>query len=508
MRGTRERGVGRWRSIPFAAPPVGEFRLRAPQPVEPWSGVRDATRFRNAAMQNKSAARIGLRTIQSVSEDALTVNVTAPLQPATAPRPVMVFIHGGAYVFGTSALSLYDGRRLALRGDLIVVSMNYRLGVFGYGDFSRYSTAERMFDSNCGLRDQVAALQWVQRNIAAFGGDPDNVTIFGESAGAAAVVTLMATPAAKGLFHAAIAESAPADWAHGPAAADAFAAECLELLGATEANAAETLADCDAEQLRRAGAKAVHVAMTGRPGYLPIVPTVDGSYLPTNPIAAIAAGTAHRVPLIIGTNRDEATLFARRNRPIEHLPTGPAGIDRYFDGTDPAIKARVLAAYPGYPAHATAVNIGGDATFLRPTLAICEAHSAFAPTYNYRYDFAPKLLQRLGFGATHASEMFAVFGIGNTAIGRAITAGGSRRAMHLVTEQVQAQWISFARHGRPLPSWPQYSKQTRRTLIFDNPPRLVHDLDRARRVAWREVTGPHEVAGVTDGFSDEAEKAI
>ncbi len=508
MRGTRERGVGRWRSIPYAAPPVGELRLRAPQPVTPWSGVLDTTRFRNAAMQNKATARIGLRTVQPVSEDALTINVTAPLRPATAPRPVMVFIHGGAYIFGTSAMGLYGGRQLALRGDLIVVSMNYRLGAFGYGDFSRYSTAERPFDSNCGLRDQVAALEWVQRNIAAFGGDPDNVTIFGESAGAAAVVTLMATPAAKDLFHAAIAESSPADWAHGPAAADEFAAQCIELLGATEQTAAETLANCDPEQLRRAGAKAIRFAMTDRPGYMPAVPTVDGNYLPTTPIEAMAAGTAHRVPLIIGTNRDEATLFSRRNKPSEQLPTCPDRIDRYFDGSDPDIKARVLAAYSGYPAPGTAINLGGDATFLRPTLAACDAHSAYAPTYNYRYDYAPKLLQRMGFGATHASEMLAVFGVVDTPLGRALTAGGSRRGLRLVTEQVQAQWISFARHGRPLPSWPQYTTQTRRTLVFDTPTRVAHDLDRARRVAWRDVTGPHEVAGISDGFSDEVEKAI
>ncbi|MCX5045611.1 carboxylesterase/lipase family protein [Aldersonia sp. NBC_00410] len=489
-RGTRERGVGRWRSIPYAAPPVGPLRLRAPQPPTPWSGVFDATRFRNAAIQNKGAARIGLRTVQPVSEDALTVNVTAPLRPSTAPRPVMVFIHGGGYVFGTSALALYGGRQLALRGDLILVSMNYRLGIFGYADFSRYSTDERTFDSNCGLRDQVAALEWVQRNIAAFGGDPDNVTIFGESAGAASVVTLLATPAAEGLFHRAIAESAPADWAVDSAGAAAYAARCVDLLGATDDTAAEVLANTDAESLRRAGAKAVRSAMTDCPGYMPAVPVVDGNYLPAAPIDAMAAGTAHPVPLIIGTNRNEGTLFARR---FDQLPLTPKRIDEMFDVLAPEARQRVVAAYPGYPAAAKAVRLGGDFMFLRPTIAACEAHSAHAPTYNYRYDFAPKALQRSGFGATHASEMLAVFGVANSAIGRAVTVGGGRRALLKVTEQIQSQWISFARHGRPLPSWPRYTTQNRRTLVFDTPTKVANDLDRGRRLAWRGMPGPQTV---------------
>src|SRR5690348_7378567 len=148
VRGLRRRRIAQWRSIPFAAPPVGDLRFRAPQPVESWSGVRMATEYGFAAMQQRDGARIGPRGPQPTSEDCLTLNVTAPLEPATAPRPVMVFIHGGGYVLGTSALRLYSGARLALRGDVIVVSFNYRLGAFGYVDFSEFSTATRPFESN------------------------------------------------------------------------------------------------------------------------------------------------------------------------------------------------------------------------------------------------------------------------------------------------------------------------------------------------------------------------
>ncbi|MBO0853554.1 MAG: carboxylesterase family protein, partial [Nocardia sp.] len=189
VRGIRRRRILQWRSIPYAAPPVGDLRFRAPQPVTPWSGVRMATEYGNAAMQTRDGARIGPGNPQATSEDCLTLNISAPAERAKEPRPVMVFIHGGGYVFGTSALRLYSGARLALRGDVVVVTLNYRLGGFGYVDFGEFSTPTRKFDSNLGLRDQVAALEWVRRNIAAFGGDPGNVTIFGESAGAHAVVS-------------------------------------------------------------------------------------------------------------------------------------------------------------------------------------------------------------------------------------------------------------------------------------------------------------------------------
>ncbi|WP_369638391.1 carboxylesterase/lipase family protein [Nocardia sp. JMUB6875] len=521
VRGLRGRRVSRWRSIPFAAPPVGELRFRAPRPVQPWSGVRDATGFGFAAMQHRDGARIGPRQAQPTGEDCLTLNVTAPNDPAASPRPVMVFIHGGGYMIGTSALRLYSGARLALRGDVIVVSINYRLGAFGYVDFGEYSTDDARFESNLGLRDQVAALEWVRRNIGAFGGDPNNVTIFGESAGAHAVLALMCTPAAEGLFHRGIAQSAPADWAPTQAEARLFARRCIDELGVAPEDAARTLLTVGANDIRRAVDRAVTKVMHEQPGLFPVAPVVDGEYLPSPLITAFTNGTAHRVPLIIGTNRDEATLFVRFD---DTLPTTPdrmrwllRHVDQAMDagGDSPifiklgqtmptsterlhealadygaAVEERVAAAYPGFPGKKATVRMGGDFTFWRPSIRVMEAHSRFAPTYAYRYDFAPRAIQLAGFGATHALDLIPVFGAVDSAFGRAMTAAGGHRGFRSVSRQFQDNWLAFARTGAPLPNWPAYTEDRRATMIIDAPSRVEIDPERTKRLAWQGVRIP------------------
>lgn len=484
VRGRRGRRVLRWRSIPYAAPPVGELRFRAPQPVEPWTGVRAATEFGFASMQHRSGARIGPRRYQPTSEDSLTLNVTAPATRAERPRPVMVFIHGGGYVIGTSALALYSGAGLAVLGEVVVVSLNYRLGSFGYVDFSEFSTDGRIFDNNLGLRDQVAALRWVRTNIAAFGGDPDNVTIFGESAGAHAVLSLLATPAAKGLFHRGIAQSPPADWAINTEDARIFARRCIEALGATPDTAAEALIRADANDIRRAVDRTNTQVLREHPGLFPVVPQVDGDCLPQAPIDALIDGNAHRVPLIIGTNRDEGTLF---DRFADDLPTRPDRLRRAL-GAD--AESRIAAAYPGYPQAKAAVRAGGDYIFWRPTVTATAGHSRHAPTYAYRYDFAPRALRLAGLGATHATDLIPVFGATDGPIGRAFTAAGGHRGLRAVTRQFQDNWLEFAHTGAPLPSWPAYTEDRRTTLVIDDPTRLVTDPDKAKRLAWQGIRVP------------------
>ncbi|MCU1641855.1 MAG: pnbA [Nocardia sp.] len=487
VRGSEGRRVSRWRSIPFAAPPVGDFRFRAPQPVRPWSGVRDATEFGFAAMQHRRGAQIGPRQQQPTGEDCLTLNITAPKTPSTKPRPVMVFIHGGGYFIGTSALGLYSGARLALLGDVIVVSMNYRLGAFGYVDFSEFSTPAHPFESNLGLRDQVAALEWVQANIAAFGGDPGNVTIFGESAGAHAVLALMATPAAAGLFHRGISQSPPADW--GPSQADAklFARRCIDKLGASTDDAADALLSARPNDIRRAVDRAVNEVMHTQPGIFPAAPLIDGDFLPQSIVEAFTSGAAHRVPLIIGTNRDEGTLFVRFD---DTLPTTPDRIRTLLRQAGGDAESRVIAAYPGFPGRKVTVRMGGDFTFWRPAVEVMEGHSRYAPTYAYRYDFAPRAVQLAGFGATHALDLLPVFGATNTPVGRALTAAGGGRGFHSVTRQFQDNWLSFARTGAPRSNWPAYTEDQRATMIIDHPFRVENDPDKAKRLAWQGVHIP------------------
>ncbi|HEU0103821.1 MAG TPA: carboxylesterase/lipase family protein [Mycobacteriales bacterium] len=466
VRGSRSRDLLVWRGIPYAAPPVGPLRLRAPQPVAPWSGVRDASAFGPQAPQ---PVRGPARLQPPMSEDCLTLNIVAPALQSGDRRPVMVFLHGGGYTIGSARTGLYGGQALARRGDLVYVSIQYRLGVLGYLDFT--SVAGRPVESNLGLRDQVAALSWVRDNIAAFGGDPERVTIFGESAGGNAVTTLMATPSAAGLFSAAIAQSpAPASVVTRENAAGS-ARRVVDRLGG-----ADRLFDASPEELVAAAEVEVMSAVDTVPGSRMVAPVIDGEVLPEHPLDAFEAGRATRVPLVIGTNDREGVLFPRV---WDILATNPERIEGMFARTDPAARDRVVAAYPGYPGTDAAVDLGGDSIFWWPSTLVAQAHAKVAPTWVYRYDYAPRLLRALRFGATHGTELPAVFGYGLGVLG----ALGGRRTVRAVSDRVQAHWLEVARRGAPLPSWPPYG-DARSTLVFDEVDRVEVDPRRERRLAW------------------------
>ncbi len=486
VRGRRLDDLVAWRGIPYAAPPVGPLRLRAPQPVTPWSGELDATEFGDAAVQHKKFTVLRPGKYQPSSENCLTLNVLARPGTSGKPRPVMVFVHGGAYTLGMSATALYGGQSLVRRGDIVYVSINYRLGSLGYLDFTQFSTPERPFDSNLGLRDQVAALEWVQRNIAGFGGDPDNVTLFGESAGGNAVTTLMTTPSARGLFARAIAESSAPGLVTTAERAAGWAADYVKLLGAGPENAAEALSTSPVGALGRAGNRLGAKVLVETPGLHPFGPVIDGDFLPKPPLDAFSDGSAHRVPLIIGTNSREGTLFPKV---LDALPTDPARIGRMFELTDPAAQARVTAAYPGYPAPDAAVDLGGDLTFWKPSVELAQAHCAYAPTYSYRFDFAPRIMTWLGLDATHGFELLAVFGVADTRFGRALTLAGGRRGLKDVTDTVQRNWLQFATHGTPSAAWPRYDTDRRATLVFDTVTTVQDDPRRERRLAWEGYEG-------------------
>ncbi|GAA4488906.1 carboxylesterase/lipase family protein [Rhodococcus olei] len=475
VQGREQHGLRSWRGIPYAEPPVGDLRLRAPQPVTPWSGVHDATEFGCAAPQSGRMAR-SIRT----GEDCLTVNVLAPAARSEDRRPVMVFIHGGAYSTGAPSTPLYHGDALVRRGDVVYVSVGYRLGALGYLDFGDHATAQRPFDSNLGLRDQVAALSWVRRNIAAFGGDPDNVTLFGESAGANAVTTLMCVPSAAGLFQRAIAQSPPAASAYGRDRARAWAGEFLELLD-RDSDPVRALTEAHPDELVRAGDSLAARGADEAPGTRAFAPVVDGDLLPRHPLDAFAAGLAHPVPLIIGTNAREGTMFPRF---LDIIPTDPERIENMFAETDPALVTRILEAYPGYPDRHAAVQLGGDVTFWEPSILVAQAHTTAAPTYMYRYDFAPNLLRWTGFGATHATELLAVFGAGDRPLGKAAAALGGRDGLRAATNILQSHWLHFARHGHPRETWPVYGIDRRETLIVDTVARVEDDPDGDKRRAW------------------------
>ncbi|OBA78317.1 carboxylesterase [Mycobacterium sp. 1164966.3] len=477
-------GVNRWRSIPYARPPVGPLRLAAPQPAQPWSGVRHCHGFGNCAPQQRRYTMLGISGFggryQPMSEDCLTLNVVTPEASAREPLPVMVFIHGGGYFLGSSATPLYDGAALARRG-CVYVSVNYRLGALGCLDLSSLSTPKIIFDSNLYLRDLVLALQWVRDNIAGFGGDPDNVTIFGESAGACITATLLAVPAAKGLFARAISESPASGLVRSKEVAAEFANRFAELLGARREDAADALMRASAAHLVEAQHRLIDQGMQKRLGAFPIGPVYGDDMLPMDPVEAMRSGRAHPLPLIVGTNAEEGRLFTRF---LPMLPTNESMVEELLADAEPDARQRITAAYPDYPASSACIQLGGDFAFSSAAWQIAEAHGDHAPTYLYRYDYAPRTLRWSGFGATHATELFAVFDIYRTRFGALLTAAADRRNALRVSNQVQRRWQAFSRTGIPGDDWPAYTRTDRAVMVFDRKCRVEFDPHQHRRMAW------------------------
>jgi len=409
----------------------------------------------------------------------------------------MVFIHGGAYSVGSSREIHAQGEGLVRQGNVVFVNFNYRLGALGYLDFSSWSTEDTILESNLGLRDQLAALEWVRANIASFGGDPDAVTLFGESAGGNAVTTLMAVPRAEGLFHRAIAQSSPVNAVYPSTLAAEWAREYLELLSevvddssiesTSIEDAAALLVSAPVEALVAATTRMQRTVPDARPGTMPLAPVIDGDVLPERPLDAFKAGRAHRVPLIIGTNDREGSLFRGR---LDILASNPKRVRAIFSRTRKRSRKALKAQYPGLPARRPAADFGGDFAFWFPSVKAAERHSVFEDVYMYRFDIATRLLRLTGHDATHGLELFALFDRMSGAFGRLLGVLGGRGDFTRAGRRMQAHWLAFAHTGRPGPAWPRYRRRRRRTLIIDREDRVESDPRQERRRAWQEFV-PH-----------------
>jgi para-nitrobenzyl esterase len=365
------------------------------------------------------------------------------------------------------------------------VSANYRLGALGCVDLSSLSTSEYPLDANLFLRDLVMALRWVRDNIAEFGGDPGNVTIFGESAGAHAVATLLAVPDAAGLFHRAISESPPGGLIHHAEYSAEVARKLVAGLGAEPADGARAVMTARPSQLVRTLERLMTATIQETPDSFGIGATFGGDYLPRTHVDAMTRGEAHRVPLIIGSNATEASLFARF---MDYLPTNEPVIERFLGGAEPAVAQDLRDSYPGYPSRAACLAFGSDFTFGARVWELAEAHAKHAPTYHYRYDYAPRPLQWSGFGATHATELLAVFDVYDTRLGGLLTVAGDRGSARRVSRDVQRRWRSFSRTGVPGDDRPRYTASGRATMIFDRRSRVEADPSGARREAWAALS--------------------
>ncbi len=494
VRGFRDGPVNVWRSIPYAAAPSGPRRFARPEQPASWDGERDCTEFGEIAPQTMGTM-VPVDSGLGMGEDCLWVNVWAPGSPAVIeePRPVMVWLHGGAYCLGTAAQGIYDGRKLVEAGGVdgvVVVGVNYRLGALGFLDLSALGPD---FVPNLGLHDQIAALEWVRDNIAAFGGDPGNVTIFGESSGAGCVTSLLTAPASAGLFHRAIAQSPPATTVFGPERAAGVARRFLELID-LPLNRAQELLECPIERIVDAAGILLDEVPMQSPGRLAAAPVVDGDLLPTYPADRFQQGRSHRVPLMIGTNRDEASLFRLFRSPI--MPVTPDAVNAMLNAVaadhpemPPERIAEITSAYPDLSTTRGALAMSTDAAFRMPSHWVADAHSRHTRTWMYRFDQATPMLKAARVGAGHATELPYVFGnFGTLNHDPTFWLGGRKTAME-VSGRVMRRWLAFAEHGVPAAldgskHWPPYREATRTTLLIDDTDRVVDDPDHNLYSAW------------------------
>ncbi len=488
LEGERAGKIYVFKGVPYAAPPVGERRWRPPRPVEAWSGVRPAKKYGAAAPQNPMPVNPpGADTdVGQQDESCLFLNIWTPGLD-DARRPVMVWIHGGAFIIGSGNEPSSHGANLAARGDVVVVSVTYRLGALGFMNLEEATGGRIPATGNEGLLDQVAALAWVRDNIAALGGDPANVTVFGFSAGAMSIADLMGLPAARGLFHKSIHQSGAANTVGPRDAAVKITQEYLKVLGLTGRNAEKLLALPWKELL--AAQQQLQIRLRATEHVLtPFRPVVDGDVLPEFPIEAMRKGSAQGVITLAGTVLDEwrglsvgepgireineARVTARLSRLL--------GPERVPDMLKTYREARLKRGAGVSPFDVLAA-VQTDLMFRIPTIQLVEAQrDSGQPAYNYIFTYGSPLEDRF-YGACHGLDRRFVFGTYDD------PACGSGPAIERLSKSIQEAWLAFARSGNPscksLGKWPAYGRE-RLMMLLDTESRLAAAPFEEERRAW------------------------
>ena len=481
IRGLRDRGVHVFKGIPYGND-TAPRRFLPPRQEQPWSEIRDATSFGAAAPQHGDAHS---------SEDCLFLNVSTPALRDDGARPVLVYIHGGGYNNGSGSDPLYEGVNLCRRGDVVVVTLNHRLNAFGYLHLGGIGSAEYAASGNVGQLDLVQALQWVRTHAAEFGGDAGNVTVFGQSGGGAKIATLMAMPAARGLFHRAWTMSGQQVTAAGPRAATRRAQIFLDALGIAP-DQLDSLRTLPVERLLQA-TKARDPSRI-EDSSLYFGPVLDGDVLPVHPFWPHAPAQSARIPMVIGNTRDETRAFLG-NDPANFALTWdtlPDKLERehYVDLPVDVVIAEYRRLYPDYTPSQVFFAATTAGRSWRGAVEECEARARqdivdAAPTWAYQLDWASPLEPQLG--AFHTLDIPLVFDNVRQPGSRTGDGAGARK----VADAMSSALLAFARSGDPnhagIPQWQPYSLQRRETLIFDTESRLQHDPRGAERRLYQRA---------------------
>ena len=495
IKGNYQEGLYLFKGIPYALPPLGELKWLPPRTVKPWRGVFQAQAFKAICPQNWSPLNdlipdFGIMEPQS--EDCLYLNIWSPGLD-DAHRPVLVWIHGGAFNVGSGSQRPYDCSKLAKRGDAVVVTLNYRLGVLGFLNLNEVTEGRIPAMGNEGLLDQIAALKWVRDNIAAFGGDPDNVTIFGESAGGMSIGCLLTMPQAGGLFHKAILQSCVGGI---PATPLDMAVKVTEqLLGILNLSPHDTGAIRALTVERLLSAELEVRARIATPGEGPVItittPILDGKTISKIPIEAIKRGCASNIPVLVGSTLEEFRLFGMMSpdfpkmsetemvkrcqmiMPAENIP----GLVEVYR------KARTARGEDTSPTGIFSA-IQTDFMVRIPAIHLIEAQQCYAPSYNYLFTWKSPARGGL-LGACHALDVGFVFGTHNDSF------WGSGPAADRLSANMQDAWLAFARTGSPscenIGKWPEYGDR-RVTMLLGEDCHLEEALYEEERLAWERVS--------------------
>jgi para-nitrobenzyl esterase len=492
VRGRVDGEVHAFRGIPYAASVGGANRFRPAQPVEPWDGVRDATAGGLIQPQPMMPPPFG-GPLPPAGDDSLNLNVWTP-DPTASGLPVLVWIHGGAFVSGSGIDPTYDGTSFARNG-VVCVTINYRLGAQGFMHLADHFP-EFADSGTLGSQDQVVALRWVQDNIAAFGGDPTRVTVAGESAGGMSVGALLAMPSAKGLFQQAVPQSGAGHNGVSAATASRIAGYMLEAVGVAAGDTQALLAVTSEQWLEAQVALTTELQTTRNAekfgevagAAMPFQPTYGTAVLPQRPIDAIAAGAAADVAILVGTTMEESLVFVVAMAEMFNDVMVTMTMDAVFAGQGETALAQYRSTRPDAAPHEIVAAVETDRMFRVPAVRLADAQSAHNPNvWMYRFDWRTPTLGGI-FGACHALELAYVFHTLDSDLAAAFNGPDAPRSL---ADAMHGAWVHFATHGAPghsgLPEWPRYTATDRPTMSFDVQPGLLRQPNEAELALWDGV---------------------
>jgi len=473
VRGKEKDGILKWLGIPYAEKPLGNRRFRRAVPVSPWSGVLDATSYAKKPIQGDFLLDLQNKKIEE-SEDCLYLNIMS--SGIQDKKPVLVWIYGGAFIIGEPTTKMYDGTKFVKEG-VVFVSINYRLGIYGGFDLSHLDGGNDKFDDNIFISDQVQALKWIHENIEAFGGDPDNITIMGESAGGTSVINLMAVPEAKGLFQKVICESGVIGATVRPKIGNLNMQLMLKHLNIEEKEI-EKIKDLTTEELEEASVWLLNNYSRTYPGHYLAGP-MTGSLLPELPLTAIKKGSGKGVKLLIGTNQDEATLFVTKKN--GNMCSNRKEVEQFLDSimTTKEIKEALNNLYKDYGSKEGILSFMGDLNFTYHSSLCADYQSQFSDTYMYRYTYVPLFAKMANLGCYHTSEIPFVFNTTEKYEMKQLHSLTTEKTLDYFTYVFHNSWLNFIKYGNPNGKgdspWPKYNVETKKVYRIDKKCEVLED---------------------------------